>query len=104
VRIGAHVRSSGGISKSIGRAQAIGAETIQVFTHNPRTWRPISGRRSDVVVPPEEVVRVVGRLHLGEPSQVPPEGVVQAGVRALICPPCTGLSARRTPRRRSPPG
>lgn len=45
MRIGAHVSSSGGISNAIGRGAAIGCESLQVFTHNPRTWRPI--RHSD---------------------------------------------------------
>jgi len=42
VRFGAHVSSSGGISKAIGRGAEIGCESLQVFTHNPRTWRPIN--------------------------------------------------------------
>ena len=41
MRFGAHVSSSGGISKAIGRGVALGCESLQVFTHNPRTWRPI---------------------------------------------------------------
>ena len=41
MRFGAHVSSSGGISKSIGRGVDLGCESLQVFTHNPRTWRPI---------------------------------------------------------------
>jgi deoxyribonuclease-4 len=40
VQIGAHVSSSGGIDKAIDRAVAIGAESVQVFTQSPRTWRP----------------------------------------------------------------
>jgi deoxyribonuclease-4 len=40
VKIGAHVSSSGGIHTAIDRAVAIGAESIQVFTQSPRTWRP----------------------------------------------------------------
>jgi deoxyribonuclease IV len=40
VLIGAHVSSSGGIHTAIDRATAIGAESIQVFTQSPRTWRP----------------------------------------------------------------
>jgi deoxyribonuclease-4 len=36
------VSSSGGISKAIGRGVALGCESLQVFTHNPRTWRPIN--------------------------------------------------------------
>lgn len=42
VRIGAHVSASGGISNAVGRGEAIGCESLQVFTHNPRTWRPIN--------------------------------------------------------------
>ncbi len=39
VYIGAHVSSSGGIHTAIDRAEAIGAESVQVFTQSPRTWR-----------------------------------------------------------------
>ncbi len=42
MRFGAHVSSSGGISKAIGRGSDLGCESLQVFTHNPRTWRPIN--------------------------------------------------------------
>ena len=42
MRFGAHVSSSGGISKAIGRGAELGCESLQVFTHNPRTWRPIN--------------------------------------------------------------
>lgn len=41
MRFGAHVSSSGGISNAIGRGRDIGCESLQVFTHNPRTWKPI---------------------------------------------------------------
>ena len=37
--LGAHVSTSGGLSKSIDRAQAIGAEGIQIFASSPRAWR-----------------------------------------------------------------
>ncbi|HET8555671.1 MAG TPA: deoxyribonuclease IV [Gaiellaceae bacterium] len=40
MQIGAHVSSSGGIDTAIDRAVAIGAESVQVFTQSPRTWRP----------------------------------------------------------------
>jgi deoxyribonuclease IV len=40
VLIGAHVSSSGGIHTAIDRAEAIGAESVQVFTQSPRAWRP----------------------------------------------------------------
>jgi deoxyribonuclease-4 len=38
--IGAHVSSSGGIDKAIERATDMGADSVQVFTQSPRTWRP----------------------------------------------------------------
>lgn len=38
MRLGAHVSTAGGISKAIGRAQDIGAETIQIFASSPRAW------------------------------------------------------------------
>jgi deoxyribonuclease-4 len=40
VIIGAHVSSSGGIHTAIDRAEAMGADSVQVFTQSPRTWRP----------------------------------------------------------------
>jgi deoxyribonuclease-4 len=40
VQIGAHVSSSGGIDKAVDRAVAMGADSVQVFTQSPRTWRP----------------------------------------------------------------
>ena len=39
MHIGAHLSSSGGIHTAIDRAEAIGAESVQVFTQSPRTWR-----------------------------------------------------------------
>ncbi len=38
--IGAHVSSSGGIHTAIDRAEKMGADSVQVFTQSPRTWRP----------------------------------------------------------------
>jgi deoxyribonuclease-4 len=37
---GAHVSTSGGIHTAIDRAEAIGSESLQIFTQSPRTWRP----------------------------------------------------------------
>jgi deoxyribonuclease IV len=48
VRFGAHVSSSGGISNAIDRGIAIGCESLQVFTHNPRTWAPINHRDEEI--------------------------------------------------------
>jgi len=39
MHIGAHVSSGGGIHTAIDRAETIGAESVQVFTQSPRTWR-----------------------------------------------------------------
>ena len=38
--IGGHVSTSGGIHTAIDRAEAIGANAVQVFTQSPRMWRP----------------------------------------------------------------
>jgi deoxyribonuclease-4 len=39
MRIGAHVSTAGGLDKGIERAQAMGAETIQIFGAPPQSWR-----------------------------------------------------------------
>jgi deoxyribonuclease-4 len=49
--IGAHVSASGGVGKSIKRGADIGAEAIQIFTNNPRSWSQSTGSP----VTPEEV-------------------------------------------------
>lgn len=48
MRFGAHVSSSGGISNAIDRGLAIGCESLQVFTHNPRTWAPINHKEPEI--------------------------------------------------------
>jgi deoxyribonuclease-4 len=40
MHLGAHVSSSGGIHTAIDRIEAIGGDSVQVFTQSPRTWRP----------------------------------------------------------------
>jgi deoxyribonuclease-4 len=40
VFIGAHVSSEGGIHTAVDRAEAMGAESMQIFTQSPRMWRP----------------------------------------------------------------
>ncbi len=39
MKIGAHVRSSGGLTTAFERAKTIGAETIQIFGAPPQMWR-----------------------------------------------------------------
>ena len=48
MRFGAHVSASGGISKAVGRGVDIGCDALQVFTHNPRTWKPINHTDAEV--------------------------------------------------------
>jgi deoxyribonuclease IV len=40
VFFGAHVSASGGIHKTLDRAQAMRADAVQLFTQSPRMWRP----------------------------------------------------------------
>jgi len=40
VILGAHLSTSGGIHTAVDRAEAIGAESLQIFTQSPRMWRP----------------------------------------------------------------
>ena len=40
VQLGAHVSSSGGIHTAIDRIEAIGGDSVQIFTQSPRMWRP----------------------------------------------------------------
>ena len=37
---GAHVSSAGGLDKTLGRAEEMGAAAVQLFTQSPRMWRP----------------------------------------------------------------
>jgi deoxyribonuclease-4 len=39
MKIGAHVRSGGGVDSAIDRALEMGAETIQIFSGSPQAWR-----------------------------------------------------------------
>jgi len=40
MQIGAHLSTSGGIHTAVDRAEQVGADSLQVFTQSPRTWRP----------------------------------------------------------------
>jgi deoxyribonuclease-4 len=83
MRFGAHVSSSGGISKAIGRGLAIGCESLQVFTHNPRTWRPINHSDAEIAAFREQAAAAgMGPLvshglyliNLGAPDREVPSG------------------------------
>lgn len=62
---GAHVSSSGGISRAIDRAEVLGCDALQVFTQSPRMWRPTEH-------PPAEVERFRARR-------------VEARIGAVVC-------------------
>ena len=48
--IGAHVSTSGGISKAVVRGQEIGCEAIQIFGSSPQTWafKPVPGEQIEL--------------------------------------------------------
>jgi len=66
VFFGAHVSSSGGIHKTLDRAEAMGADAVQLFTQSPRMWRPtkhdpanlekFKERRAELGIPPGGVI------------------------------------------------
>ena len=45
---GAHVSAAGGIHTTLDRAEAIGAEAVQLFTQSPRMWRPTNHDPADL--------------------------------------------------------
>ncbi|HEX3737645.1 MAG TPA: deoxyribonuclease IV [Solirubrobacterales bacterium] len=45
--IGAHVSTSGGLDKAIGRGSERGCESIQIFHQSPRMWRPTNYGEDD---------------------------------------------------------
>jgi len=66
VYFGAHVSSSGGIHTTLDRAEAMGADAVQLFTQSPRMWRPTNHdpanferfkqRRAELGIPPGGVL------------------------------------------------
>ena len=53
-RLGVHTSIAGGLPKSLERARALGCSTLQIFSHNPRSWA-----LTDI---PEEEARMFRRL------------------------------------------
>jgi deoxyribonuclease-4 len=45
--IGAHVSTAGGLVRAVERAEALGAESMQIFNQSPRMWRPTRYSESD---------------------------------------------------------
>jgi deoxyribonuclease-4 len=48
MKIGAHVKTSGGVDKGIDRAVEMGCETIQIFSGAPQAWRRKTYGRDEV--------------------------------------------------------
>ena len=50
MKIGAHVSTSGGISKAVARGQEIGCEAIQIFGSSPQAWafKPVPGEQLEL--------------------------------------------------------
>ena len=48
MKIGAHVKTAGGVDKAIDRAEEMGAETIQIFSGAPQAWRRKEYRPEEV--------------------------------------------------------
>ena len=48
MKIGAHVKTAGGVEKAIDRAEEIGAEAIQIFSGAPQAWRRKEYRPEEV--------------------------------------------------------
>jgi deoxyribonuclease IV len=65
MQFGGHVSSAGGIHTAIDRAEAIGANAVQVFTQSPRMWRPTDHK-------PEAIERFRARR-------------AEAGIEAVTC-------------------
>jgi deoxyribonuclease-4 len=83
VRIGAHVSSSGGISRAVERGLALRCESLQIFTHNPRTWTPIKHKPEELAAFRAEAARHDIRplvshglylINLGAPDRDQPTG------------------------------
>ena len=65
MQFGAHVSSAGGIDTAIDRAEAIGADCVQVFTQSPRMWKPTAHK-------PEAIERFKARR-------------AEAGIGGVVC-------------------
>lgn len=48
-RLGAHISAAGGIDRTLARADALGAESMQIFTRSPLQWgsRPLTDAETD---------------------------------------------------------
>ena len=59
--IGAHVSASGGLEKAVERAEAIGCNTLQLFSGSPRVWK----RKELAEVSTEKMFSLRGKYNMG---------------------------------------
>lgn len=91
-RIGAHAPTSGGLAKrALGYAQTTGAQVIQVFASNPRSWaisqpNPLADeefRTKAVAMDVETYVHSPFLINLGSPTQATYENSLSATAYSL---------------------
>ena len=89
MKIGAHVSTAGGVSKSVGRGVEIGCEAIQIFGSSPQGWafKPVPGEEleafrqglAEADMGPV-FLHAIYLINLGTPK----EDVLGKGVQSLI--------------------
>ena len=89
MKIGAHVSTAGGLSKSVGRGVEIGCEAIQIFGSSPQGWafKPVPGEEvetfrqgmAEVNMGPV-FLHAIYLINLGTPK----EDVLEKGIQSLI--------------------
>lgn len=92
MRLGSHVSVAGQIYLAVARAKAIGCETMQIFSGNPRSWRPahytskeiteFKKRRSRSVIDPV-AIHLPYLVNMGSPSEEIHRHSVQATLENL---------------------
>ncbi len=89
MKLGAHVSTSGGIDKAIGRGKEIGCETIQIFGSSPQSWafKPVPEAqmeafrdKADEAGISDVFFHAIYLINLGTPNLVN----VEKGVQSLI--------------------
>lgn len=89
MRIGAHVSTSGGISKAVARGREIGCESIQIFGSSPQSWAFKPVPQAEVAAFRQEAAKTglgpvflhaIYLINLGTPNQAN----LQKGVQSLI--------------------
>ncbi|MFH1833972.1 MAG: deoxyribonuclease IV [bacterium] len=90
--IGAQISTAGGFAPVPERALAIGAEVVQIFDSNPRTWRPRTFRPGEITALTEGLRRhriplffhTIYLINLAAPDERLRQRSVEALARALV--------------------